>query len=412
MNTPLDRAACEALDHADPLGPLRDRFTLPDGVIYLDGNSLGPAPKATAERVARTAELEWGRDLITSWNKAGWMALPAKVGAKIARLIGADADEVVVADSTSVNLYKCAASALKLAAPREVILAEAGDFPTDLYMLQGLADFSGAELRMVAPDQIEAALTDEVAVLVLTEVNYRSGEIHDMAALTAKAHAVGALTVWDLSHSAGVLDVDLNGAKADFAVGCGYKYLNGGPGAPAYVFAARRWHEAMRTPLSGWLGHAQPFAFVDDYSPAPGIARMACGTPPVLSLVALDEGLNSFDGVEMAALHERTGRLGDLFITLADQRLAALGLEVASPRDWRKRGGQVSLRHPHAYEICQALIARGVIPDFRAPDVARFGLVPMFVRFTEVWDAVGILVEVMASEAWRDPRFAVRTAVT
>jgi kynureninase len=412
MNTPLDRAACQALDAADPLAALRDRFTLPDGVIYLDGNSLGPAPRSTAARVARTAEVEWGRDLITSWNKAGWMALPAKIGAKIARLIGAEADEVVVADSTSVNLYKCAASALSLAAPRKVILAEAGDFPTDLYMLQGLADFSGAELRMVAPDQISASLTDEVALLVLTEVNYRSGEIHDMAGLTAKAHAVGALTVWDLSHSAGVLDVDLNGAKADFAVGCGYKYLNGGPGAPAYVFAARRWHEAMRTPLSGWLGHAQPFAFVDDYAPAPGIARMACGTPPVLSLVALDEGLNSFEGVETAALHERTGRLGDLFIALADQRLASFGLEVASPRDWRRRGGQVSLRHPQAYEICQALIARGVIPDFRAPDVARFGLVPMFVRFAEVWDAVGIIAEVMENEAWRDPRFAVRTAVT
>jgi kynureninase len=412
MSTPLTRAACEALDAADPLAPLRDRFLLPEGVIYLDGNSLGAMPRTTAARVARTVETEWGRDLITSWNKAGWIGLPRAVGAKIARLIGADADEVVVCDSTSVDLYKLAAAALTLNAPRKVILAEAGDFPTDLYILQGLAGSVGAELKMVAPEAIEAALDETVAVLVLTETNYRSGEIHDMAGLTAKAHAVGALTVWDLSHSAGVLPVDLNGAEADFAVGCGYKYLNGGPGAPAYVFVARRWHEQFRQPLSGWLGHAKPFSFVDDYTPAPGVDRAQCGTPPVLSLVALDEGLNSFQDVEPKALHEKAGELGDLFIALVEQRLPGHGFDIASPRDWSRRGGQVALRHPDAYAICQALIDRGVIPDFRAPDVVRFGLVPLYVRFADLWDAVEILAEVMQSGAWKEQRFAVRAAVT
>jgi kynureninase len=408
----LDRAQCEALDQADPLASLRDRFALPDALIYLDGNSLGPLPKTAAARVARTLEWEWGQDLITSWNKAGWIDLPRRIGTRIGRLIGADADEVIVADSTSVDVYKCAASALELKAPRRAIVAEAGDFPTDLYILQGLARTTGCELRIVAPEAVEDALTEDVAALVLTHVNYRTGETHDMAGLTRRAHAVGALAVWDLSHSAGVLDVDLNAAKADLAVGCGYKYLNGGPGAPAYVFVAKRWQEAFQTPLAGWLGHARPFAMIDAYEPAPGIVRAQCGTPPILSLVALEEGVKTFDGVDMSALRARAARLGDLFIALADEHLAGFGLSVASPRDAQRRGGQVSLRHPKGYAICQALIEQGVVPDFRAPDIVRFGLPPTYVRFVDVWDAIERIADVMRSEAWADPRFAKVAAVT
>lgn len=408
----LDRNACEAMDRDDPLASLRDRFLLPDGLIYLDGNSLGPLPKTAGERVRRTLEEEWGRDLITSWNKAGWMDLPRRIGARIAALVGAEADEVIVADSTSVDLYKCAAAALELKAPRRAIVAEAGDFPTDLYMLQGLARTTGAELRMVAPDQVAAALDESVAALVLTHVNYRTGEIHDMAGLTRRAHEVGALAVWDLSHSAGVLDVDLNGAGADLAVGCGYKYLNGGPGAPAYVFVAKRWQPEFRNPLPGWLGHARPFAMIDDYEPAQGVVRAQCGTPPILSLVALEEGVATFDGMDMSALRARAARLGDLFIALAEERLADFGLEVASPRDASRRGGQVSLRHPRGYAICQALIERGVVPDFRAPDIVRFGLAPAYVRAVDVWDAIDRIEQVMRTEAWSDPRFAKVAAVT
>ncbi|HWE46010.1 MAG TPA: kynureninase [Caulobacteraceae bacterium] len=404
-------ADCEALDAADPLRAVRDRFELPKGVVYLDGNSLGALPKGVAERLDRAIREEWGQGLIRSWNKAGWIDLPARCGAKIARLIGARDDEVIVADSTSVDLFKLASAALTMTG-RRVLVAEAGDFPTDLYILQGLCAQTGAELRMVAPDAIEATLTDEVAALVLTHVNYRTGEIHDMAALTRAAQAKGALSIWDLSHSAGVLDVDLNAANADLAVGCGYKYLNGGPGAPAYVFVASRWREPFTQPLTGWLGHAQPFAFVDAYEPAPGIHRALCGTPPVLSMIALEAGLGAFDGVDIHAVRAKAKSLGDLFITLVDERLCDHGFEVAGPRDGARRGGQVSLRHPQAYGVCQALIEREAIPDFRAPDVVRFGFAPLYTRHADVWEAVERLCAVMAEKAFADKRFQVRSQVT
>jgi kynureninase len=408
----IDRAHCEALDAQDPLRAIRDRFDIPEGVIYLDGNSLGAPPRGTAEALDRAVREDWGRGLVRSWNAAGWIDLPERLGGKVARLIGAHADEVIVADSTSVDLFKLAAAALRLKPDRRVIVAEAGDFPTDLYILQGLCELTGAELRMVAPDQVEAALTDDVAALVLTHVNYRTGEIHDMAGLTRAAHDAGALTIWDLSHSAGVLDLDLNAANADLAVGCGYKYLNGGPGAPAYLFVARRWQEQFNQPLTGWMGHARPFAFVDDYAPAPGIVRALCGTPPILSMIALEAGLASFDGVEMAAVRAKAQSLGDLFLALVEQRLADHGFTPACPRDGAQRGGQVSLTHPEAYAICQALIEREVIGDFRAPDAVRFGFAPLYVRHVDVWAAVDRLTGVMAQKAWQAERFRVRAKVT
>ena len=407
----LTRADCEALDAADPLRAARDRFDMPEGLVYLDGNSLGAPPTGVAELLYVAVREAWGRDLIRSWNTAGWIDLPARCGGAIARLIGAHADEVIVADSTSVDLFKLASAALTMTG-RRVLIAEAGDFPTDLYILQGLCAMTGAELRMVAPEQLEASLTDEVAALVLTHVNYRTGEIHDMAGLTRAAQAKGALTIWDLSHSAGVLDIDLNAANADMAVGCGYKYLNGGPGAPAYVFVAKRWQETFTQPLTGWFSHARPFAFVDNYEPAPGMARALCGTPPVLSLIALEAGLVSFDGVAMSDVRAKARSLGDLFITLVEERLADAGFELACPRDGARRGGQVSLRHPEAYGVCQALIERQVIPDFRAPDVVRFGFAPLYTRHLDVWEAVERLSAVMAEKAFADKRFQVRSRVT
>ncbi len=405
------RADCEALDDADPLRAVRERFDLPEGVVYLDGNSLGAPPRGVAERLDQAVRQAWGRDLIRAWNKAGWIDLPARCGALIARLIGAADDEVIVADSTSVDLFKLASAALSMTG-RRVLVAEAGDFPTDLYILQGLCALTGAELRMVAPEQIEASLTDEVAALVLTHVNYRTGEIHDMEALTRAAQAKGALAIWDLSHSAGVLDIDLNTAHADMAVGCGYKYLNGGPGAPAYVFVAKRWQEQFTQPLTGWFSHARPFAFVDAYEPAPGITRALCGTPPVLSLIALEAGLNSFEGLDMGAVRSKARSLGDLFIALVEERLGDAGFALACPRDGARRGGQVSLRHREAYGVCQALIEREVIPDFRAPDVVRFGFAPLYTRHLDVWEAVERLMGVMTEKAFADKRFQVRSRVT
>ena len=405
------RADCEALDAADPLRAVRERFEIPEGVVYLDGNSLGALAKGVAERLDRAVRDEWGKGLIRSWNKAGWIDLPQRCGARIARLIGARDDEVIACESTSGDLFKLASAALSMTG-RRVLVAEAGDFPTDLYILQGLCALTGAELRMVAPDQIEAALTTDVAALVLTQVNYRTGEIHDMRALTRAAQAKGALAIWDLSHSAGVLDIDLNAAKADLAVGCGYKYLNGGPGAPAYVFVASRRQEQFTQPLTGWFSHARPFAFVDTYEPASGIARALCGTPPVLSMIALEAGLATFDGVEMRDVRAKAASLGDLFLTLVEKRLGDCGFELACPRDGVRRGGQVSLRHPQAYGICQALIEREAIPDFRAPDVVRFGLAPLYTRHVDVWEAVERLAAVMGGKAFADKRFQVRSKVT
>jgi kynureninase len=407
------RADCLALDAADPLAFVRERFSLPPGVIYLDGNSLGPLPVATAGRLQQAVTEEWGHGLIRSWNTAGWIDLPQKIGALIAPLIGAEADEVIAADSTSVNLYKLASAAVALNPGRRVILTEPGNFPTDLYMLQGLATQLGGavEVRTVARDRIMEALDETVAVLVLTHVHYKSGALFDMAALTAKAHEVGALALWDLSHSTGAVALDLNGAGADLAVGCGYKYLNGGPGAPAFAFVARRWHDRITTPLSGWMGHAAPFEFVDDYAPASGVRRLLCGTPSVLGMTALEAGLATFEGVTMAEVRAKSVALSELFLKLVEARLPGQ-FGLASPRDPALRGSQLSFTHAGGYPIMAALIEARVIGDFRSPDHLRFGFTPLYLRHVDVYDAVEILVAIMTDERWREPRFAVRAAVT
>lgn len=407
------RQDCLDRDATDPLAAIRARFSLPDGVIYLDGNSLGALPLAAAQAVHEAVRSQWGSDLISSWNKHGWIGLPQKVGGKIARLIGAEADEVVAADSVSVNLFKLAAAAVSARPGRRVVVTEGGDFPTDLYILQGLAGIMPeVELQVVEPGGIPAALNDQTAVVLLSHVHYRSGAVRDMAELNAAIHTAGALSLWDLSHSAGVLDVDLNRDGADLAAGCGYKYLNGGPGAPAYLFVARRHQTALRNPLSGWMGHARPFDFVENYAPAPGIDRWLCGTPPILSLTALDAAIDAFDGVDMAMAASRARELGDLFIRRVEARCAGKGLALASPREAGTRGGQVSFRHPDGWAVMQNLIARGVVGDFRSPDVIRFGFSPLYVQRANVWDAVEVLGDILDSESWRDPRYQAVSAVT
>jgi kynureninase len=400
-------------DAADPLRALRDRFELPEGVIYLDGNSLGAAPRGVAARVQRAISQEWASGLVRSWNAADWIGAPARIGAKIAPLIGAQASEVIACDSTSVNLFKLLTAALVRQPPRKVILAERGDFPTDLYVAQGARDLvAGAELRLAPPGRLEAAIGPDVAVVMLTHVCYRTGLRRDMAAITAAAHAVGALVIWDLSHSAGAMRVDLAAANADLAVGCGYKYLNGGPGAPAYLFVAERLQAALTQPLSGWMGHAAPFDFVDDYRPAEGIERFLCGTPPILSMLALECGVDVFAGVDLGLVEAKAQRLADLFIAGVEDRCAGHGLTLVTPRDPNQRGSQASFAHPHAYEIMQALIERGVIGDFRAPDILRCGFTPLYLGYEDVWRAVETLGALLQTDAWRDPRFAVRARVT
>ncbi|WP_284736090.1 kynureninase [Dongia deserti] len=405
---------CREMDTADPLARYRDAFALPERIVYLDGNSLGALPKQAEQRVRDVMARQWGQDLIKSWNLHDWIGAPQRVGAKIARLIGAQPHEVVVADSTSLNVFKALDAVLRLRPDRHIILSDDGNFPTDLYMAQGLAKLLGAkhELKIVSSDQITASLTKDVAVLMLTEVDYRTGQLHDMAALTKAAHDTGALTLWDLAHSAGAFPVDLNGCGADFAVGCGYKYLNGGPGAPAFIFVAERWHERAEQPLFGWMGHDAPFAFDLDYRPRPGIDRFLVGTPPILSLTALEAGLDLFADVELGSLRRKSGALGDLFIALVEQELPDSGLVLASPRSAAERGSQVSFRHPEGYPIMQALIARGVIGDFRAPDILRFGFAPLYVSFVDIWDAVAQLKAVMAGMEWQRPEFRRRAAVT
>ncbi len=412
--SPLTRARCAALDAQDPLAPLREEFRLPDGVLYLDGNSLGALPRATPDRVAELIEREWGQDLVTSWNKHGWIELPRRIGDKLARLIGAGSGEVVVADSTSVNLFKLLAAALRLAPSRRVILSERDNFPTDLYIAEGLTALlgKGHALRLVESDALAAAIDAETAVVMLTHVNYRTGTMHDMAALTEAAHRAGALMLWDLAHSAGAVPVDLTLAGADFAVGCGYKYLNGGPGAPAFLWVAPQHQERFSQPLSGWLGHAEPFAFEPSYRPAPGIGRFLCGTPPVLSMAALEAGIDVMLAAEPAALREKSIGLTDCFIAAVEQAAEGLGLDLVTPRDAARRGSQVSFRHVAGYPVMQALIQRGVIGDFRAPDILRFGFAPLYTRFVDAWDAAAALVEVLRSRAWDRPEFHRRAAVT
>jgi len=402
-------ADIQFLDRNDPLAPFRDRFSLPEGVIYLDGNSLGALPRGVKARMDEVVATQWGEGLIRSWNTHDWIDLPSRVGDRIAGLIGARSGTVTVADSTSINLFKALTAAVHLRSDRRVILSEKGNFPTDAYIASGIADLlgQGHELRLVEPDEIAGALTSDVAVLMLTEVNYRTGARLDMAGLTAAAHAAGALTIWDLCHSAGAFPVDLTAANADFAVGCGYKYLNGGPGAPAFIYAAPHHHAQMQQPLTGWLGHAAPFTFAEAYRPAEGIARMRVGTPPVLSMQALDAALDAFEGVDLKAVKAKADRLFDLFAA----ETAELGLTLATPTDPALRGTQVSLRHPEAYAVMQALIARGVIGDFREPDILRFGLTALYLRFEDVWRAAQILREIIATAAWDRPELKARAKV-
>jgi kynureninase len=382
-------------------------------VIYLDGNSLGALPAHTPERVARVVA-DWGRDLVGGWNRHDWIGWPRRVGDRIARLIGARPGEVIVADSTSVSLFKLLAAALDLNRGRRVILSEADNFPTDLHVAQGLRHLLGdtVELRTVEAAGVRGALDGDVAVLMLTHVNYRTGAMHDLPALTAAAHDAGALALWDLSHSAGVMPLALDEAGVDLAVGGGYKFLNGGPGAPAYLFVAERWLEQIQPALAGWMGHARPFAFTADYEPAPGIERFLVGTPPVLSLAALDAGVELFERIDLRLVRAKSVALADLFRRLVAQECGAFDLRLVSPTDPERCGSQVCYAHPDGYAIVQALIARGVIGDFRASDVLRFGFAPLYVRHVDVLDAVLALRDVLVTRAYDQPRFRVRALVT
>jgi kynureninase len=408
MSVSLDEV--RALDDADPLRGFRERFSLPEGVVYLDGNSLGALPRAAIERQRRVVEEEWGEELIRSWNSRGWIDAPQRIGARIAPLIGAKPNEVIVADSTSVNLFKLLVAAAALAPERKVLLSEAGNFHTDLHIASGAAELAGMRLEIAERDRIEGRLGPDTNLLLLTHVHFKAGFRFDMAEMTARAKAAGALTLWDLSHSAGAVPLDLNRDGAELAVGCGYKYLNGGPGAPAFLYVAEPLQERLMSPIRGWMGHAAPFAFTDDYVPAPGLGRFLAGTPPVLGMAALEAGVDSFEGVDMGALWAKSIALFDLFADLMAERAPAL--ECISPREPERRGSHISFRHPNAFEICQALIADGVIGDFRAPDVIRFGLTPLYLGFEDIGTAVDRLSAILDTGRWREPRFATRGKVT
>ena len=401
-------AQAQALDAADPLAPYRAQFMCPDNVIYLDGNSLGQLPLVTVDASAQAIKAAWGQRLIRGWNE-GWIDAPQRVGAMIAPLIGAAADEVISADSTSVNLYKLIVAALRLDPSRKVVVSEAGNFPTDLQIAEGAVQaVAGAELRVVERDALAEALGDDTALLLLTHVHYKTAARFDMVAWTKAAHDAGALVCWDLSHSAGAVAVELNAAGADLAVGCGYKYLNGGPGAPAFLFVAKRWQEQLHNPLSGWMGHAAPFEFADGYEAAPGMKRWLTGTPCVLSLIALESGLKLWADIDIRAVEAKSAALWDIFHASG----TAAGLTCVTPSNPRERGSHISFRHPQAYEIVQALIARGVIGDFRDPDIMRFGLTPLMLSHADIWRAGEMLREIVASGSFRAPEFAVRYAVT
>jgi len=398
----LTRDDCLALDRVDPLGAACARFELPAGVNYLDGNSLGCLPKGVAERVARTVTQEWGEGLIRSWNAAGWYEAPGRIGAKLAPLIGAAPHQVTVTDTISVNLFKLLVAAARLRPTRKTMLAERGNFPSDNHIVESVARMIGLSVRFVPAAEIAAAVDAETAVVELSHVNYRTAEIQDMAAITRAAHDKGALIVWDLAHSTGAVELHLDRDGADFAVGCGYKFLNGGPGAPAHVYVAERHFSAVDQPLTGWFAHAAPFAFDDDFKCADGIRAMLCSTPQMLSMAAFEAALDAFDGVAMCDVQQKGRALGDLMITLAEQQLAPFGVGVASARDGARRGNHVSLTHPGGYRIIQALIARGVIGDFRAPDVMRFGFGPLYVRYVDVFDAIVALEEILKTGVWKD----------
>ena len=409
----ITAADIAAMDAADALAPFRDEFTIREGLIYLDGNSLGVLPKRTIARMNTTVTEEWRDGLITSWLGADWVNAPARIGDKIARLLGAEPGEIIAGESTSINIFKALTAALSLQKARSVLLTETGNFPTDNYMMQGLARFSGGalECREVAPDNVLDALDEDVAVLLLTQVHYKTSRIRNMAEVTAKAHAKGVLTVWDLSHSTGAIEVDLNGAGADFAVGCGYKFLNGGPGAPAFLFAANRHHKAEPV-LSGWFGHAAPFDFDGDFRPAQGIDRFQCGTPPVLGLAALEEGVDIMLEADMKNVRAKSTALTELFVKLMEERCGEFGFEFICPRNPQERGSQVAFAHPKAYEMMQALKARDVIGDFRAPNIMRFGVTPLYLSFADVAEAVDRLRAICVDAEWDREEYRTRAAVT
>lgn len=405
----------EALDRADPLAHKRDEFFLPEGVIYLDGNSLGCLPLRARERAREVVDTQWGRDLIRSWNIHGWIDLPTRCGEKIAPLVGAAPGQVICCDSISVNLFKLLAAGLALQPGRTRLVAVEGDFPTDLYMAQGLQALLGSgrcRLDILPRAELEQSLGDDVALLLLSQVDFRSGRLEDMAAITRLAHRHGALVVWDLAHSAGVVEVALDACGADFAVGCGYKYLNGGPGAPSFLYAATRHQAAVSQPLSGWMGHRAPFDFEGGYQRAEGVRRFLAGTPPVLSMSVLEAALGVFDDVPLPQLRAKSLALSDLFIGLMERDPLLAGFRLGTPRDHALRGSQLAWRHPEAWAICQALIERGVIGDFRAPDILRVGFSPLYLRAADVHRAVEILADIMASGSWQAPRFRRRARVT
>jgi kynureninase len=402
-------AEAKAADAADPLRGLRDRFQLPDGLIYLDGNSLGPLPKNVPAHQAAVVAKQWGEGLVRSWNDADWINAPQRIGAKIAPLIGAKPHEVLVTDSTSVNLFKLLVAAGRLS-ERKTLLSEGGNFHTDLHIASGVADLLGLTLDIAPRAAIEDRIGPETNLLLLTHVHYKTAERFDIARITAKARAAGATTIWDLSHSVGAVPLHLNEAGAELAVGCGYKYLNGGPGAPSFVYIAESLQERLLSPLRGWMGHAEPFAFTDDYRPARGIDRFLAGTPPVLGLTALEAALDAFDGVTMERLWSKSRAMFDVFAGLMEARCP--DFTCITPRGEDQRGSHISFAHPHAFEICQALIADEVIGDFRAPDVIRFGLTPLYLGFEEIWTGVDRLAAIMESGRWKDPKFAVRGKVT
>lgn len=412
--TDLTRDDCVARDAADPLAPFRDEFVLDQALVYLDGNSLGALPAATAEHVQHVVTREWGQGLIRSWNDAGWFDKPRALGDQVGRLVGAAPGQVVVADSTSVNIFKVLTAALGLRPDRDVVVGDRDNFPTDLYVMQGATRASGSyEHRLVSSEgpTLAEVLDERVAAVVLTQVDYRTGRMYDMAAVTRQVQAAGALMIWDLCHSVGAMPIDLDGCGADFAVGCSYKYLNGGPGAPAFLYVAARHQDDATQPLSGWHGHAAPFAFTPDYEPAPGITRFLTGTPHLLSYAGLEASLEMWERVDLEQVRAKSLALTDLFIGLVEARCGE-HVEVVTPRDHAVRGSQVSLRHEDGYAAMQALIERGVIGDFRAPDLMRFGFTPLYVGYADVWDAVDVLADVLDSGVWREPRYGTRLAVT
>jgi kynureninase len=408
------RNECLALDREDVLSSHRDLFHLPPGMIYLDGNSLGVLPKNVLARVTAAVEQQWGETLIKSWNEHGWFQMAQKIGNRLGRLLGAEKDSVIVADSISVNLFKILSCALGLRRDRKIILTDSGNFPSDVYVAQGLAQFmaNGYEVKVVAPEDVASAINDHVAVVMVTEVDYRTARRHDMKALTKLAHSKGALMIWDLAHSAGAVPVDLKDGDADFAVGCTYKYLNGGPGSPAFLYVKPELQNQVQPALVGWWGHARPFAFDLHFEPAPGIIRQQCGTQPILSMAALDAALDAWDDVDMQVLHRKSKAQCQLLIDLVETNCAKHGITAAGPRDMNHRGSHVSFKCEQGYPVMQAMIAQGVIGDFRAPDIIRFGITPLYNSFADIWDAAAMLTRILDDKLWNTPEFLAKKAVT